>query len=131
VNGILDQPVRLRRWTLIVYWTLMFLATHWPDIDRWAPTRWKLPDIDKVVHTCMYGGWVVIWWWLLCYQRIRISRAVVGWLLVGGMAYAAFDEISQGWVDRDPEVGDWICDMIGVTVALLTLRIVTRGTKGA
>ena len=126
VNGVLDQPVRLRRWTLIVYWTLMFLATHWPDVERWVPSKWNLPDIDKVIHAGMYGGWAAIWWWLLAGKRTPISRAAIGWLLVGGMVYAAFDEISQGWVDRHPDVLDWACDMMGMIAAVLVLRGLTR-----
>jgi VanZ family protein len=104
----------------------MFLATHWPDIDRWAPARWKLPDIDKVVHAGMYGGWVVTWWWLLASRKVMIGRAAVAWMLVGGAIYAAFDEISQGWVDRDPDVADWAFDVLGMIVAVLILRTLIR-----
>jgi VanZ family protein len=36
--------------------------------------------------------------------------------------YAMTDELTQAIVGRDPEVGDFIADMIGVTVALFLMN---------
>jgi VanZ family protein len=116
-----------RRWLLILYWIAMFLATHWPDIDRYAPEQMRaVPHLDKLVHFGMYAGWMLMWGWLLSAGGRRIASAVKVWLLVGGAAWGAFDELTQAFVDRQPSVGDFACDLAGITAALVLLTLWRR-----
>lgn len=60
---------------------------------------------------------------LACWQasrldRVRASaRSTRGALatLAVAVALAAADEAAQAWVDRDPQLGDWLLDAVGVT----------------
>ena len=113
-----------RRWLLILYWIMMFLATHWPDIDRYAPERVRsLPHLDKMVHCGMYLGWMLMWGWVLTVAGRRITASAMVWLLVGGAAWGIWDELSQAFVARQPSVGDFACDVAGLTVGLILLTV--------
>jgi VanZ family protein len=101
---------------LLLYWTAIFALTHWPEIDRYGPS-WKPPYFDKVVHFCMYAGWATVWCWVLSAGGQQVRNRAVYWLLAGGAAYAIFDEVSQAVVDRDPSVGDFAADVLGIVLA--------------
>jgi len=119
----------LRRWTLILYWITMFVATHWPDINRYKPEYgWPIPHFDAVMHTTVYAGWAAMWWWFLSAGKRQVSRAAAGWLLAGGVLWAAFDELSQALVAREPAIDDFLCDLCGMllVVFILSLRQHTR-----
>jgi VanZ family protein len=66
----------------------------------------------------MYGGWGLLWCWLLIGAGRRLDRAAVGWLIVGGAAYGVFDELTQAIVGRQPDVLDFVLDMLGVLLAI-------------
>jgi VanZ family protein len=78
-----------------------------------------IPHADKLVHLSMYTGLsllMCVW----CGVRRHVSRAlviaaVVSCVLAG---YAAFDEISQGPVGRDPDLRDWFADVAGINFGL-------------
>jgi hypothetical protein len=113
-----------RRWVLIGYWTGIFVLTHWPEIDRWTSgLGWKFPGLDKVVHFGLYAGWGVLWWWLLTGGARRLTRREMNWLIVGGIAYAVFDETTQTIVGRQPEVLDLLADVAGVAAACILLHL--------
>ena len=116
-----------RRWLLILYWIAMFLATHWPDIDLYAPERVRaLPYLDKLVHFGLYLGWALMWGWLLSAGVRRMAPAVKVWLFAGGAAWGVFDELTQAFVDRQPSVGDFACDMVGLATGLVLLTLWRR-----
>ncbi len=121
--GSFTRSLSFRRWSLIVYWTLMFVATHWPELEEWAPRRFKIPDFDKFVHVVAYAGWAAMWWWLLALRPRAIGRSAIIWLLIGGAVYAAFDEITQDIVDRQPDILDFLGDMLGLVIAVIVLRV--------
>ncbi len=113
-------PARARSWLLLVYWALMFLMTHLPGIDRWEPPGgWFIKDPDKYVHFFAFAGWVLVWTWMLHSHARRLTRTAALYLLLGGAAYAAFDEITQGVVGRTPDFEDWILDVCGLAFGLL------------
>lgn len=118
-----DRPSRaVRRSCVIGYWIAIYSLTHWPEIDRFVPgARWMPPNSDKLVHACIYGGWTVMWWWLLAGNGRRIGQAAIGWIIVGGVAYGIFDETTQAIVARTPDILDWTCDMVGIALASTVL----------
>lgn len=107
-----------RKWVLILYWIVIFSLTHWPDIDRFRPEGGWPIDNDRVVHALAYGGWAVLWFWVLAAGGRRVSRGAVAWIVIGGSAYAAFDEMTQAIVDRHPDIVDFACDALGLWVTL-------------
>ena len=113
----------VRRWVLIVYWITMYVATHWPDINRYKPEEgWPIPRFGEVMHAGIYAGWAVLWWWYLRSGGRRVSRSAINWLIAGGTAYGAFDELTQAVVDRTPAVDDFLFNVIGIVVALFVLN---------
>ena len=99
-----------------VYWLLLFAVMHMPK-----PPGTRLVEHlgDKVVHACAYfllaalGGWAT-------WRRER--RAGPGWFARWWLLYAVYaaaDEILQSVVGRACQIGDWLADVIGATLALL------------
>ncbi len=107
----------------MVYWAAMFGLTHLPEIDRFLPSAgWRVPHLDKVVHLGLYAGWACLWWWVLAgTERRRVGASAMGWILAGGVVWAAFDELTQAIVGRQPSVWDFLCDVLGLGLALLAL----------
>lgn len=125
--GQLYGSREFRRWALILYWIAMFVATHWPDINRYMPdTGWPFPHFDAVMHAIVYAGWVGMWWWFLSAGDRRMGRAAIGWILVGGVLWAVFDELTQALVARSPTLVDLVCDLIGMLLAIFILSLWQR-----
>ncbi len=117
----------LRKAALSLYWVGIFLATHWPEIDRYKPSdNWPFRGFDSLVHASLYAGWVVMWWWLLSADGGRLGRPAVVWLLVAGLTYAVFDEATQGLVDRTPDPKDLLFDLLGILTGLLLVSLWQR-----
>ena len=125
-----EQPFRspiLRRWVLIVYWVVMFVGTHWPEIERYGPERfWRIPHSDKLAHAGLYAVWTAIWWWLLSAGGRRVAETAVNWLVLGGAVYAIFDEATQAIVARDPSIYDFVADMVGLLMVVSILSLWQR-----
>ena len=112
---------------LIVYWIGAFSLTHMPITNEAGlATSWKIPHGDKFVHLGIYTGLAFlmsVWFGV----RRGVSGAMwvalfVSLILAG---YAAFDEITQAKVGRDPDIKDWFADMAGINLGLFgffTLR---------
>ncbi|WP_196784274.1 VanZ family protein [Crateriforma conspicua] len=103
--------IRLAIVLLALYWLAMFTGTHLPRVDFV-----QLHVGDKVKHFVGFFGLA----FLLCYvtggRRVitRFSRvaAIV-------LAYAAFDEWSQGFVPgRTPDRYDFLADAAGMLAAM-------------
>lgn len=103
----------------------MFVATHWPEIEIYGPP-WELPHLDKLVHGILYAGWVVMWWRTLSRGGRQVGSATINWLLLGGVGYAVFDEVTQAIVDRTPATGDFAADIVGMAVAVSILQFRQR-----
>ena len=117
----------LSKYGLIVYWIVMFSATHWPELDRYKPEGgWPIPFFGVVMHVTVYAGWTVMWWWLLRAHGYRLRGAAAAWVMAGGIAYGIFDELTQAIVERQPAVDDFTCDLIGILLAMIVLQAIDR-----
>lgn len=86
---------------------------HPPTGPAWAEVN------DKLVHLGLYSvlGATLAW----AGARGRGRSAVT--LLLAGAGYGALDEWHQALVPgRDPSLGDWIADAVGVVLGFLLLR---------
>jgi hypothetical protein len=77
------------------------------------------PGVDKLVHGGVFLLLAVTGRWA------GIPRAVLAGLLV---LYGAVSEVVQGIpaLDRDPAVGDWVADVVGVLLGLLLWAAIER-----
>lgn len=76
---------------------------------------------DKVVHALLYAllGGAMAWG-----RHSGPLRPPHGLLLVAGYVYGALDEWHQSFVPgRTPSVGDWVADVVGVTVGYAVLHL--------
>jgi VanZ family protein len=106
---------------LIVYWLIMFTATHVPlpahDLPRHS---------DKTVH--LFGYFVLAILWILW----RSAQGDSGWrrdlrcLSVIG-CYAVLDEILQYPVGRTPDILDIAADCLGAALGVGIGTLVCRG----
>ena len=123
VTKITILGTRLGVIALVVYWILIFVGTHIPEIPDSAP---KIND--KVMHFCAYFGLTIC----LCY----VSNPGVPWKRFGRIAlialtYAGIDEFTQSFVPtRTADWMDFAADTLGITTAigfyLLAQAIVRR-----
>jgi VanZ family protein len=109
-NGKTSRQWGLVRWVAVVLWLVVIvLMTHTPPD---SPLMRRLPHYaygDKLVHTGLYG----LLGWLLWYRR-----QARGWEFLLGLLLAAGDELTQPWVGRLAELGDWLADAFGLTAGL-------------
>lgn len=110
----------------LVAWLAALVATHVPPP--------KLPTYhvsDKTLHAVGYFVLAGLFWLSLAGYGVRTRRRVL--LVVCVMiVYAAVDEKTQGWVNRNPDVLDWLADAVGTVLAvgaLETLRAVGRKAR--
>ena len=105
------------RVALLIYWPLLALSTHWPDLGG-LPRLYHFYN-DKVAHFC---GFLVLTLLGMAAAPRRVGRLSIRVLLVMAMVllYAAFDEVTQLSVrGRIASVADWCADLAGVTVGAL------------
>ncbi|NLX12801.1 MAG: VanZ family protein [Phycisphaerales bacterium] len=112
-----------RRAVLILYWTMIFTATHVPKVPSFVP---KISNIDLLAHFLMYSGWASLCWWALADNRGRVSWAWIVSLTIIAAAYAAFDELTQDLVGRTPSIADFLANMCGAVLVLLLLQAWSR-----
>jgi VanZ family protein len=126
MNGLLNSK-KLSKNALFVYWIVMFSATHYPGIDRLKPEGgWPIPSFELVMHTTVYVLWTVMWWWTLRAHGYRFVGGTVAWVTAGGIAYSAFDELTQAIVDRTPSIADFTYNVAGILIATLVLQAIDR-----
>jgi len=112
----------VRRWIFLAYWLLMFIGTHIPRLEGVDTSVFRIPHADKVMHFCMFAGWMCLSWWLLRPPGGRPSRRALAGALLAGALYAAFDELTQSLVGRDTSLGDFFADIAGMLAALWLLE---------
>lgn len=78
--------------------------------------------MDKLAHAGLYS----ILGATLGYGRLYGVPTPPHWLLIGlGALYGATDEWHQGFVrGRSPDLGDWMADVLGVTLGYLAVLLV-------
>ena len=101
-----------RRWLPPVLWAAVILVLTSLPAPPDAPAR--VPHLDKLVHFLLYAaqGWLVT-------RALRTRRPLSLLVALLGIAvFAAFDEWHQRFFLREPDMVDWIADMIGASVGI-------------
>jgi VanZ family protein len=118
-----------RQWLALVvvglYWMLLLTLTHWPGKPEPVHSR-QIPHLDKLEHLTAFAGLAA----LACIG-VAAFRPVtpLAFLGIAGVlaAYAAADELTQGWVrNRTPDMRDWIADMLGTAAGIGVFLLVKR-----
>ena len=104
-------PLSLLTIILILY--LSFFNPPQTDIQ-------ELPDIDKLVHICMYGGLCILLWfeYLSCHRTINSFRMLIGAILLP-VTFSGIIELAQAYATENRS-GDWldfIANISGIIIA--------------
>ena len=113
----------------IVIWIAAFVATHIPGEN--LP---EIPTSDRVLHTIAFfiltGAMLLT---MIAHMSKRKYR--IPFIICVMVIYAALDELTQPLVGRYNSVDDWLADVIGVLIAIITGELfwmwLTRRTKKA
>ncbi len=92
---------------------VLFVLTHIPQ--RHVPAELGFWDFDKSLHVAAYG--LLTFFWL---KALRAPGAAV--LTLVGAALAAFgavDEYTQQFVGRSASAGDWLANVVGVSLVIV------------
>ncbi len=102
-----------RRWLPPALWAALILVLT--SIPSPPGPPGGIPHLDKVVHFVLYAG---LGWLVTRALRARTTRALV-MVAVSIALFAAFDEWHQRYFTRDPEIPDWIADVLGASAGVL------------
>jgi VanZ family protein len=110
-------------WLFLAYALFLFTGTHWPNLRIETPLM-RRPDL--LLHLGAFGTFTLLLWWSgLLGSRQR--WATVPRVLAVGLAYAAFDELSQGLpgLGRTVALDDYLADALGVAAGTLASALGT------
>ena len=101
---------------------VLFLCTHL-RLPFDMPNPFSLSHNDKIFHTIAYMTLALssLISWELTSGWLQPQHFFLMWLV--GIAYGAFDEITQLPVGRTPDGMDWLCDIVGLVVGLAIFRV--------
>jgi hypothetical protein len=109
-------------WSLGIYWPVLFLLTHLP-VPKIAGQSGMS---DKLMHLLAYLILVFFVWLAISpYEKVRWNRVKVWLVLAVIVWYGAMDEWLQGRVGRQPELLDFVNDLIGALLGLGILSVLS------
>ncbi len=104
-------------------WTAVILVlTSWP-----SPTvSIQVTGADKVAHFGVYG---ILGWLVGRAMLVPRTHRMILIALVGLASFGALDELHQLLVpNRETTLADWLADLIGASLGLLTYHLTPRST---
>lgn len=112
-----DRWLTGRRCALVALWITLAILTHIP-VPQSAP---EIRNLDKLIHLIAYFPLGL----LLPVCRVRGCQR--GWVCLLIIAlYGVSDELLQIPVGRTASVLDWVADVAGATLGVLTARLLAR-----
>jgi len=113
----------LIRTLLILYWILLFVATHIPLKKGALPQGTDVP-----LHFIAYAGlaFLLTWWLSLKWDRLTFGRLLL--ILAGVSLFGVIDELLQGIpvLRREPSVKDWVADTLGAALGILLFLLLHK-----
>ncbi|WP_298869243.1 VanZ family protein [uncultured Gimesia sp.] len=108
---------------LILYWILLFTATHIPIKKGTLPQGTDVP-----LHFIAYTGlsFLLIWWLSFKWDKLTPLRLLV--VFVGVSLFGVLDELLQGIpvLRREPSVDDWVADTLGALLGIVIFLLVRK-----
>jgi len=115
-------------WAWRTYWLALFVVMHVPKPPGAALTA-RIGD--KLVHAVVYFLLALLGGWSAKRRNLPLDRhwAKRWWLIYA--AYAAADELLQAIpaLGRACEMGDWLADLTGMTLALTLVLCLSLRTN--
>jgi VanZ family protein len=103
-------------WTLIVLILLALPGNMLPD-----EAAFKIPNLDKIVHFCLFGGFVFLWALYANSKKFSAKknlRIFFILFLTGSLLGITMEYVQKYFIPfRDFELGDIIADLIGSGIA--------------
>jgi hypothetical protein len=110
---------------MAVIWTLVIMMLCWLPGDfvrqvEGESSWFRIPDLDKVVHSSIFVTFAVLW------ARVWSSRRRFAWIALGGFVLAVVTELVQllPIVGRDGEIPDVLTDAAGVLIGIAIAPLV-------
>lgn len=111
---------------LVLYWPGIFVLTH---IPLPALPLFEVRVSDKVLHFLAYFVLVFLLWFAINPNaKVSWRKPAAWWILFVVVWYGTFDEWLQGYVNRNPDVMDFIADLSGSVTALILLSVLNFWT---
>jgi VanZ family protein len=103
-----------RAWLAVAAWMALTVILSTFPVDEIQPS---VPDADKLGHAAVYAVLALLcaraWHRNGSSQAAAIERAMALVLVFGALM-----EFVQGFVGRDPSMGDWLADGVGALVGI-------------
>ena len=103
-----------RAWLAVGAWMALTVILSTFPVDEIQPS---VPDADKLGHAAVYGVLALLcaraWHRHGSSQAAAMERAMALVLVFGALM-----EFVQGFVGRDPSLGDWLADGAGALVGI-------------
>lgn len=103
--------------------TVVFL-THIPQ--EAMPDRLQVSGLDKLEHIVAYGVITLLFVLSLKASFTLLSAAVLFFAI---LAIAALDELTQPFVNRIASPIDWLTDIVGIVIVLLSFLYFTSSKR--
>ncbi len=100
---------------LILWWSIAFVITHMPVSENIAST----PYIDKITHIILYTVLAFLF-------SLWKKSPYIPYIILILAIYAIFDEVSQGFVERTPDIQDFLIDVVGICIGSLIFMLVSK-----
>ena len=103
-------------WTIIVLILLSLPGTMLPD-----EPSFKIPNLDKFVHICLFGGFVLLWCMYISRKQQSTRKLLQSFFYIFIIAVSfgiTMEYVQKYFIPfRDFELGDIIADMVGAGLA--------------
>ncbi len=114
--------VRIASLCLLMYWAVIFTATHLPSSS--LP---KLHWSDKAYHAIAYAGLAFLLSWAIPASKGKLLRHVVLVFAIGTI-YAGLDELTQTLIpSRSCDFRDFLADAVGLAIGI-AVYLILRGS---
>jgi VanZ family protein len=103
-------------WSVIILILLTLPGSMLPE-----EKTFKIPNFDKVVHICLFGGFVLLWSLYYSVRKKPYKKLLVIFFYIFVIAcfYGTATEFIQKYFipSREFEIGDILADVIGAGIA--------------
>jgi VanZ like family len=107
-------------WTLAIFFLMIMPPNRIPNQGLFG-----LKHLDKLVHMCLFGGFV--WLWFMSRLKNNKNTAGTGVLarlfLISALYGIAMEFVQYFFTNRDFDIWDIVADIIGAALAWAWLRL--------